>query len=183
MSDQLKYGRIEWERRFLLAAVPDLGPADRTYRIIDRYIPGTRLRLRRMEGDGQVAYKLARKLPPLSAGGGVMGNLYLSEGEYGLLAALEANVVRKTRHYFGVWGLDVFEGPLRGLVLAEAEADDESQLRKLEPPWPVQAEVTANPFFSGARLATATPQELRAEVAKARDVYREGDSDTPWKHP
>lgn len=162
---QLKYGRVERERRFLLDQVPDLSKADRVYDIVDRYIRGTRLRLRRMEQlGGEVAYKLARKLPPHAPGAGVMGNLYLDEGEHALLEALPADVIRKRRTMLGDWGVDVFEGPLAGLVLAEAEADDDEALAALVPPFPVVREVTGDPRFSGGRLATATPNE----VARAR---------------
>ena len=46
----LKYARIEEERRFLLRALPqDLLETSSFIRIIDSHIPGTRLRLRRME--------------------------------------------------------------------------------------------------------------------------------------
>ena len=45
-----KYARIERERRFLLAEPPAAGAVTESRRIIDRYLPGTRLRLRRVDG-------------------------------------------------------------------------------------------------------------------------------------
>lgn len=42
-----KYARIEYERRFLLAGIPDSRPLRRDA-ISDRYIAGTRLPLRRL---------------------------------------------------------------------------------------------------------------------------------------
>ena len=166
MPDQLKYGRIEWERRFLLATAPDLTKAERTYLIEDRYLPNTRLRLRQMKGQGEVAYKLARKLPAHRIGGGVMGNLYLDQREFALLAALHDGVLRKRRYYLGDWGVDVFEGTLDGLVLAEAEAPDEQALSLLRPPFPVVAEVTEDPYFRGANLATSDSESLRTNLAR-----------------
>lgn len=159
-TDQLKYGRIERERRFLLRTVPQL-TYDRSYRVFDRYIDGTRLRLRRMEDDeGQVAYKLARKLVPYAPGAGVMGNLYLDAVEYELLRQLPAHEIRKQRRYTGPWGVDVFEGVLDGLFLAEAEVDSDDDLQTVKPPFSYVADVTADAFFSGGSLCRCTRQEI-----------------------
>src|SRR5947208_1185160 len=43
-----KYARIERERRFLLADPPPSAAVTGRHRITDRYLPGTRLRLRRI---------------------------------------------------------------------------------------------------------------------------------------
>ena len=49
----LKYAHVEQERRWLLAAVPDLPPDARRLTIVDHYVRGTRLRLREVtEADG-----------------------------------------------------------------------------------------------------------------------------------
>ena len=149
---QLKYGRVERERRFLLRAAPDL-PYDRCYEIVDRYLIGTRLRLRRMEANGQIDYKLARKLPPHEPGALVMGNLYLSADEYALMSTLPARELRKRRSYFHGWGIDAFSGVLDGLILAEIECDDPRELAALEPPFPTVGEVTDNHVYSGGHLA------------------------------
>ena len=44
-----KYARIERERRFLLAGPPPAAAVTARRRITDRYLPGTRLRLRRID--------------------------------------------------------------------------------------------------------------------------------------
>jgi CYTH domain-containing protein len=149
---QLKYGRIERERRWLLPALPDR-PWDRVVQVVDRYIRGTRLRLRMMDDGTTVDHKLARKLPPHEPGALVMGNLYLSAGEHALLRSLPAHELRKRRHVWGRWGVDVFEGPLAGLVLAEIEEDDPAVLAALVPPFAVIRDVTGEPAFQGATLA------------------------------
>ena len=65
------------------------------------------------------------------------------------------NLVQKTRHIvpLGAWGVevDVFEGALAGLVLAEIELEDMTD----EPPLPafLGREVTGDPRFLNARLA------------------------------
>ena len=59
----LKYAVVERERRYLLEALPDL-PGARVLRITDRYLDGTRLRLRRVDEDGcAVVLKLGQKVP------------------------------------------------------------------------------------------------------------------------
>ena len=58
-----KYARIERERRFLLAGRPPPMAVTGRHRITDRYLPGTRLRLRRIDNlhSGDREFKLDRK--------------------------------------------------------------------------------------------------------------------------
>jgi len=58
-----KYARVERERRFLLAGSPSASAVTARRRITDRYLPGTRLRLRRVENldSGAREYKLTQK--------------------------------------------------------------------------------------------------------------------------
>ena len=89
-----KYARAEIERRFLLAGVPEGEEVLAVRRIDDRYLDGTRLRLRRMaEVGGPTELKLTQKLPGARRSIGRQGALttiYLSEAEYAALAALPA---------------------------------------------------------------------------------------------
>src|SRR5262245_64938384 len=105
-----KYARPERERRFLLAGLPSGSPVA-TVRIEDRYIEGTRLRLRKMtsiDRNGAMTgeqYKLAQKLPAPDGSPGLITNVYLSAAEHGRLAALPAGVLRKTRHSYPPFGV------------------------------------------------------------------------------
>ncbi len=170
-----KYARVECERRFLLAGPPPAsgrapaGPAG-SRRIADRYLTGTRLRLRcvsRPDG-GSVAYKLTQKLPAGRPGPvqGLITNLYLSRAEYDLLAGLPAAVLSKTRLSRPPLGVDVFDPPLHGLVLAEAEFDTEAEARSFTPPGYAVAEVTDDPRFTGGRLVRASRPELLGWLAE-----------------
>src|SRR5207244_3418112 len=60
-----KYARVELERRFLLAGVPPTPAVTASRRITDRYLPGTRLRLRRVDhlDSGACQLKLTQKVP------------------------------------------------------------------------------------------------------------------------
>src|SRR5438309_1383722 len=88
-ADGGKYARVERERRFLLATAPTEG-VTRRRQIIDRYLLGTRLRLRRVRDldAGSCELKFTQKLPAEQPGPvqGLITNTYLSQAEYDLLA-------------------------------------------------------------------------------------------------
>lgn len=159
-----QYARIERERRFLLERFPCNANVIRVRRILDRYIAGATLRLRRFsEQDGSVLYKLTQKIPERSGGAqqGWITSMYLSANEYALLAQLPAAVLSKTRHSVPPFGIDVFEGPLHGLVLAEAEFASAEAADALTLPEFVLREVSGDERFTGGRLAVASGQDLR----------------------
>src|SRR4051794_20516303 len=120
-----KYARTEVERRWLISAIPDGAVEER--RIEDRYLAGTTLRLRRVEDESTVVYKLGQKVRPLPDDPHVVHitNLYLTAFEYQLLVALPAAVLVKTRRLLhcsdAVFAVDEFGGALSGLLLAETE--------------------------------------------------------------
>ncbi|MFE3204887.1 hypothetical protein [Embleya sp. NPDC059237] len=167
--DPGKYARIERERRFLLAAPPAPSDITDTWTIGDRYLVGTRLRLRCVERpDGGREFKLTQKVPVVRPGAvqGLITNTYLSPAEYDLLASLPAGVLSKTRYRIPPVGVDVFDGPLRGLVLAEAEFADDEEARSFVPPPECVAEVTDDPRFTGGSLVEATRRELLRWLAE-----------------
>lgn len=153
------YARIERERRFLLAAAPDPASVTVTREVVDRYVDGTRLRLRAMTNvaTGHTDYKLTQKVPE----GSLLTTIYLSAAEYAVIAGLPAATLRKTRHSVPPLGVDVFAGELTGLVLAEAEFADDEAMRVFEAPAWVVAEVTDDPRFTGGRLVRAAGREVR----------------------
>ena len=162
-----KYARPERERRFLLARLPPGEPIHRT-RIEDRYLIGTRLRLRRMTAldepgrDGEVSCKLGQKIPAPDGRPGLITNVYLSEAEYQALAIVPANELRKVRSSYPPFGVDVFEGPLEGLILAEIEFRSRSEELAFRPAIETVAEVTADERLTGGRLVVTSAPELRA---------------------
>ncbi|MFE2431445.1 hypothetical protein ACFXJ5_32495 [Streptomyces sp. NPDC059373] len=169
-----KYARVERERRFLLAGLPDGTPSGAARSIVDRYVTGTRLRLRQItdEGTGAREYKFTQKIPADRPGPvqGLITNTYLSRAEYDVLAALPAATLRKARHSLPPFGVDVFEPPLHGLVLAEAEFGTDAEMPAFTPGIEVVAEVTADPRFTGGRLARTSRGELLAWLAEFRLV-------------
>jgi hypothetical protein len=162
---ETKYARVERERRFLMAAPPSGTPTRRVL-IEDRYLRGTRLRLRRMtELDprrGPAIYKLTQKIPRADGGPGLITNLYLSAAEYAAFVGIPADEIRKIRSSFPPLGVDVSEGPLSGLVLAEAEFDTPTEEAAFETPPDAIAEVTTDVRFTGGSLAKMSAEETVA---------------------
>lgn len=155
-----KYARTEWERRWLVdtGARPPLDEAYKTL-IEDRYIDGTRMRLRRMSRPdlGEVKWKLTKKYKCGDPSARPIVTCYLTEAEYDLFAALPARPMRKTRYHLLLdghwWSLDLFEGELAGLGLVEAEANDAATLAALVPPRWAAKEVTGDARYQCGALA------------------------------
>jgi hypothetical protein len=135
----------------------------------DRYLLGTRLRLRRVSRPtgGDVEHKMGQKTRPDPADPGLVlhTTMYLTADEHERLRVLPGADLRKVRHAVAHDGrrfsVDVFGGRHAGLVLAEIElaADDD----RVEPPPFAGPEVTGDERFTGGWLAFATSEAL-AEV-------------------
>jgi len=153
----LKYAVVERERRFLVDHIPD-GVVS-TRQIIDRYVEGTRLRLREVtDNDGTITRKLGHKVRLTESPEEVAcTSMYLDDAEWRLLCQFPARVLRKVRHIVNREGLtlavDRFED---GSLLAEI--DDGDQPPRDVPAWlAVQREVTTDEQWTGARLAEVAP--------------------------
>jgi len=169
MPAERKYGRIEWERRFLLDRFPRGAVVTRVRRITDRYIEGTSLRLRQQtDSDGTTIFKLTQKLGDQAerARQGLITTMYLIDVEFSVLAKLPARALTKTRHSVPPFGIDVFEGVLRGLVMAEAEFNSATEAAALTLPFFIRQEVTEDPRFTGGSLVAAARQEVESWLAQ-----------------
>lgn len=160
MADELggaaKYAHVERERRWRVdpARRPAVDPAAATL-IEDRYIAGTRLRLRRMTARDVVALKLTKKYDVADPVARPIVTAYLDAAEYDVFAALPAAVLTKRRFAVEAFSLDLFDGALAGLSLVETEADDAATLAIVVPPAWAGDEVTFDPRYAGAVPAAA----------------------------
>lgn len=153
-----KYAWVERERRWLCRSVPlDRVTSTETYR--DLYVEGTQLRLREAlpAGGGAPMLRLGRKAD-VSPDVRLLTSIYLSAEEYRLLSSLPGNTLRKTRHSLGkVDGadvfVDVFDGPLTGLIMAEAEFGSMEEMERYPMPDFAIREVTRDVRYTGGRLA------------------------------
>jgi CYTH domain-containing protein len=174
MYHPLKYARVEQERRFLLKTFPeDFNPDNPFLRIIDHYISGTRLRLRRMESPSgeSLVFKLGQKYQASGqkAHQRTMTNIYLTEGEYQTLAVIGGSSIIKRRYPYRYAGddysLDVFEGKLGGLILMEIESLPDRDISSLLIPEFAVKEVTDDPFFTGGVLAELSGEGFQQWLA------------------
>lgn len=158
-----RYARLEREQRWLVATLPPGLVEPR--KILDRYLFGTDLRLRRVESSGEVVFKLGQKIPsPGNPSVAWITNLNVSPEEYRRLCSLGAAVIEKTRWSVPGGGprvvVDEFRKRHTGLVLAEVELGEfDSWLRA--PDFALR-DVTKDVRFSGGRLAVISDDELAA---------------------
>ncbi|MBI4781299.1 MAG: hypothetical protein HY785_08220 [Oscillatoriophycideae cyanobacterium NC_groundwater_1537_Pr4_S-0.65um_50_18] len=167
----MKYGYIERERRFLIKNLPLELRLDGEYRCIsDRYFPKTHLRLRRITTpEGQlIQQKFARKQLMSDSSHASITNLYLDPNEYQLLSSLGGLEIHKRRYRYAygeyMFGIDVFEGQLSGLVLGEVEFPTDEAMELFRSPDFCTVEVTDEPFFRGGHLATVQADVLHREL-------------------
>lgn len=168
-----KYAVGEYERRFLLDAVP--AGATNPRRIVDRYIERSRLRLRTVHHpDQRIDHKLGHKRREVAGDPTAIlhTSLYLDDDEYAVLAALPARELRKTRWAVeletGDGSVNVFEGPLTGLILLEVDLGHPDRLARFRPPPWAGPEVTRDEAFTGGGLAGRALAELAPALASAR---------------
>ena len=153
------YTAVERERRWLCAAIPR-DQVRQTLTVTDLYVSDTRLRLRDMRPSdgGEPLLRLSRKAD-VDARTRLITSIYLPEAEFAVLAlALQGKRLTKTRYRLHappgvVMSVDEFHGQLTGLILAEAEfQDDETLAAFAAPPFTVR-EVTEEPEYTGGWLA------------------------------
>jgi CYTH domain-containing protein len=172
-TDDDRYTRVEYERRFLVLPSADWQSLVEPYskRLEDRYIRNSRLRLRMLTDSdtGRQIYKLNRKPGSDSPYFQTVGRILLSQEEYRLLEALEADCIQKVRYYHlhrgEVFSIDLFEGELEGLILCSVEVEGLEELMRIEPPGFVHREVTEDPFFTGGSLSRIRHRELIEKIS------------------
>jgi len=168
-----KYARVERERRFLLADLPEgLTRADPHLQITDNYITGTRLRLRKVRDPrtNKWVVKFTQKFAPdpedLSRT--IITNTYLNALEAETLSVFDTNEIRKNRYRFEFegreFGVDMFLGDLFGLVLAEVSFETDEEIDNFEKPPFAIADVTDDPIFAGGSLCELTFAEVKQHI-------------------
>jgi adenylate cyclase len=147
----------EIERKFLLSGPPQwLGDCD-SQRIEQGYLalePDREVRLRRIDSD--------RSVLTVKRGHGerrLEEEVELEAGQIERLWALtEGRRVSKRRHLAprpeGTYEIDVYEGELAGLVVAELEFDSERRSAAFEPPDWLGRELTGDGRYENRSLAT-----------------------------
>lgn len=153
-----KYAWVERERRWLCRTVP-LDRIVESETIRDLYVTGTQLRLRdaRPAAGDPPMQRLGRKAD-VSPAVRLLTSIYLAPNEYELLSALPGNIIHTTRHRLDTADgtmlcVDVFEGALAGLIMAEAEFDSAEAMASYPMPDFAWREVTDDARYTGGELA------------------------------
>jgi CYTH domain-containing protein/glutaredoxin len=170
-----RYDHPEVERRFLLATVPPDLTGGRL--VVDRYLPGTRLRLREIRQAGSVTRKLGQKIREATGPERVRHtSTELDDAEWELLSRLGGQVLVKARHPVpldggGTVAVDVFGGRHAGLVLAEVDLAADGDV-------PHEGDELA-PVLEAAGLRVV--REVTAEEAFTGGALAAGASAVPWE--
>jgi CYTH domain-containing protein len=155
---------LEIERKFLVAGDGWKNSIARSVKIRDGLIAnnnGHKARVRIADDVATIALKSRRR--GLIVRDEFEYAIPLSDAEEMLRTMCDGNVLDKVRHFIlhasDTWQVDVYEGLLDGVVLAEIELTDVDQRLTL-PDW-IGAEVTTDPRYKkinmvAARLAKAT---------------------------
>lgn len=98
--------------------------------------------------------------------GGPIATLYLAEAEQPTFAGLPGARLVKRRYALDGASVDLFEGALDGLALAEIEGQSRDAALALAPPAWAGREVTEDPFLTGWSLARTTAEALRTRLAR-----------------
>ena len=155
-----KYSQLENERKWL-AKEEVLKKVEGTwhYQIVDRYIIGSKIRLRSATDSetGKSIYKLTKKYGLGDCFSEPISSFYISKEEYNLFKDLPNKQITKKRHLLkdGTinYSIDVFEENHSGLILAEIEAPDIEKLKSIPMPSFAIKEVTEVREYSGGYLA------------------------------
>jgi CYTH domain-containing protein len=168
MDLESKYTRVEYERRFLISDRTNWESLVEPYakRFDDKYIAGTRLRLRVLTDldTGRRVIKLTKKSESTSPYFRTISRILLNDAEYELFDSLPGHRLTKIRNYHNyagrIFSIDVFERELEGLILGETEAEDLDDLMLVKPPNYSIQEVTEDAFFDGGNLSQISQSEL-----------------------
>ena len=152
-----RYARLEIERRWLVAGdVSQLIHGQPSREIEDRYLVGTRIRLRTLtSSDGSIQWRMCKKYersPDQQFE--FITNLYLSKQEFQVFAALPAEVSRKRRYPLAQGSLDLYAQPV-GVTIFEVDFASESEATAFQAPSFAGMEITGVEAYSGAMLAAS----------------------------
>lgn len=148
-----KYALLEIERRWLVGNMPH-GDNATPVLITDKYIRGTRLRLRRMDTpDGTPIFKFCKKYGDRRGAAEPITNLYLTPDEHALLDRLPGIEVTKRRIRLSTGAIDIYSHADEELYIFEVEFENEQAAGTFVPPDFAGREITEDDAHSGLALA------------------------------
>ena len=155
VNDRTRKNR-EIERKFLLKRLPEKLKRRRHYSIAQGYLAtesaGRQVRLRKKGETASLTFKVGRGAHREER------EIKLSSKQFAVLwPATAGRRLRKVRYDIPwkslVIEIDIYQGKLSGLIVAEVEFPDHVTCRKFEPPAWFGREVTGEKRYSNVRLA------------------------------
>ncbi len=162
----------EIERTYLLKYIPPTVKSCKFADYRDLYIPFSalhpRLRLRKRGQDYELTKKVA--IDELDRSVQKEMTITLDSAEYDELATTRGKEIVKRRFFLPVEGkiaeIDIFQGQLLGLVLADFEFVDNQERDNFVAPDFCLAEVTQETFIAGGMLAGKSFQDITPELER-----------------
>ena len=163
---------IELERTYLAKYLPQGLSNCKSKEIIDIYIPKSSVHpTLRIRKNGS-KYEITKKEP-------VKGNdsshqreqtIILTESEFIELTHLEGKKVHKVRYCYDYNGrtaeIDVFQGPLKGLVVVDFEFEKIGEKNSFEMPDFCLADVTQEKFIAGGMLCGKSYEDIEDDLKR-----------------
>jgi CYTH domain-containing protein len=157
---------LEIERVFLVKKMPGLARAAKA-EITQDYL-GHGRRLRKLVKDDRTLYQITEKIPtvPGSKLEREENNVSLTAAEWRTLRGFAKRGLHKTRHYLPLADgrtaeLEVFHGPLQGLVWVEVEFPNLAAAKTFTPPTWFGRDVTAEKWSSNSFVADKTFEQVQ----------------------
>jgi CYTH domain-containing protein len=154
-----KYTRPEIERRWLVEKkyLPDLSKLEQ-WRVIDHYLVGTRMRLRKMvdpKKNNATQYKLCKKYGKTSSISEPIVNIYLTKTEYDSFSEMSANILQKKKYTFEFKGTSFSINTFSDseIITIEAEFESEEQASECFLPPFAGEDISSSPEYESASIA------------------------------
>ena len=163
---------IELEKTYLLKEIPNGLKECKSKEVIDIYIPKTSehptLRVRK-SGD---KLEMTKKEPVKQGDSSTQKEqtIILTEKEFNSLMNLDGKKAHKIRYYYNHNGrqaeIDVFQGPLKGLILADFEFNSKEEKDSFEMPDFCLKEVTQELFIAGGMICGKSYEDIEENLKR-----------------
>ena len=160
---------IELEKTYLVKEVPNDLTSYPSKEIIDLYIPKNRvhptLRIRKNGNKFEITKKEPLKE---DASEQEEQTIILTEEEFYSLVEVEGKKAHKIRYYYNYNGrtaeFDVFQGPLKGLILVDFEFDSIEDKNSFQMPDFCLADVTQEQFIAGGMVCGKSYEDIQENL-------------------
>ncbi|MBI4020728.1 MAG: hypothetical protein HY369_00630 [Candidatus Aenigmarchaeota archaeon] len=162
---------LELERTFLAKSLPPGLERCRSAEIIDLYVPRDGHAVLRIRQFGD-RFEITKKMPLQQADRSRQEEqtIPLTGAEFAALSTATGKRVHKIRHFYpwagGIAEIDVFQGPLQGLVLVDVEFPSDREKAAFRMPDFCLADVTQELFAAGGMLCGKSYADIAEELAR-----------------